>query len=138
MLNGESFPLVSTKAIDTLWPTLEIFLSRVADNKVHTEDIYNLCMDGVWLLWVHQVPDTGDITSVAVTEFIEYPQTTNLKVLFLSGDGGDWLSGMSICERFARINQCESIEIHGRKGWERVLKTGGYSMSHITLNKRIL
>ena len=138
MLNGDTFPLVSVKAIDVLWPTIEILLSRVSDNKVHTDDIYDLCMDGRWLLWVRQVPDTGEITAAAITEFIEYPQVTNLKILFLSGNDGDWLSEVSIFERFARINQCASVEIHGRRGWERVLKNGGYNLSHITLNKRIL
>lgn len=137
MLNGESFPLVSTKAIDALWPTIDMLFSRVVNDKVHMEDIYNFCLDGTWLLWLHQVPETGEITSAAITEFIEYPQVTNLRVVLLSGDDGDWLSGMSIFERFARINQCAYVEIHGRKGWERVLKNGGYNLSHITLSKRI-
>jgi hypothetical protein len=138
MLNGETFPLVSVKAIDVLWPRIEMLFSRVVDEKVHLEDIYNFCLDGTWLLWVHQVPETGEITAAAITEFIEYPKVTHLKVLFLSGDDGDWLSGMSIFERFACINQCAAVEIHGRKGWERVLKNGGYELSHITLSKRIL
>jgi hypothetical protein len=138
MLNGDIFPLVSVKAIDVLWPTIKILLSRVSDNKVHTDDIYDLCMDGHWLLWVRQAPNTSEITAAAITEFIEYPQVTNLKILFLSGDDGDWLSEVSIFEHFARINQCASVEIHGRRGWERVLKNGGYELSHITLSKRIL
>ena len=54
MLNGESFPLVSTKAIDTLWPVIDMLFSRVVNDKVHMEDIYNFCLDGTWLLWLHK------------------------------------------------------------------------------------
>lgn len=137
MLNGESFPLVEPRAINILWPVLEPLLTRIVDDKVSIDDIYSFCIDGTWMLWVHQNPETSEVTDVAVTEFISYPQETNLKVLFLAGGGGDWPSGMEIFENFARINQCYAIEVHGRKGWERVLKQSGFSLDYITLSKRI-
>lgn len=137
MWTGESMPLVAPRAIEQIWDTIDPLLDRIADAKVHKEDIYRLCLDGTWMLWVNRIPETDKLISLAVTEFIEYPQLTNLRVVFLSGDDGDWLSGISIFEKFARVNKCSEVEIHGRKGWERVLKNGGYDLSHITLRKRI-
>ena len=129
---------MNPNSIDTLWPTLEHMLERVADHKVDQNDIYSFVMDGTWLLWVCQVPETSEITSVIITEFIHYPQVTNLRVIFLSGDDENWAYGMSVFEDFARINQCHDVEVLGRKGWERVLKDRGFKLNHITLSKRIL
>ena len=138
MLRGNLLPLCEAGAIDRLWPTIEHMLTRVADEKVTVSDIYQFVMDGTWMLWVCQIPDTKEITSVLVTEFIHYPQVTNLRVVFLSGDDEDWAYGIKVFEDFARINDCSEVEILGRKGWERVLRDQGFKLNHITLSKRIL
>ena len=137
MLRGNLLPLCETGAIHDLWPTIEPMLTRVADEKVTVSDIYDFVMDGTWMLWVCQIPDTEEITSVIVTEFIRYPQVCNLRVIFLSGDDEDWAYGMTVFEDFARINTCHEVEVLGRKGWERVLKDQGFKLNHITLSKRI-
>ena len=137
MLRGNLLPLCETGAIDNLWPTIEHMLTRVTDEKVGVSDVYDFVMDGTWMLWVCQIPDTLEITSVLVTEFIHYPQVCNLRVVLLSGDDEDWAYGISVFENFARINGCHEVEILGRKGWERVLRDKGFSLNHITLSKRI-
>ena len=137
MLRGNLLPLCETGAIDNLWPTIEHMLTRVTDEKVGVSDVYDFVIDGRWMLWVCQIPDTLEITSVLVTEFIHYPQVCNLRVVFLSGDDEDWAYGIAVFEDFARINGCHEVEILGRKGWERVLRDKGFSLNHITLSKRI-
>ena len=137
MLRGNLLPLCETGAIDNLWPTIEHMLTRVTDEKVGVSDVYDFVMDGTWMLWVCQIPDTLEITSVLVTEFVHYPRVCNLKVIFLSGDDEDWSYGIAVFENFARINGCHEVEISGRKGWERVLKDQGFRLNHITLSKRI-
>ena len=128
-------PLIEVGAVHELWPNIVHLLERIADEKLTVSDIYDLIIDGTWTLWV---PDTGEITTVIVTEFIRYPQVCNLRVVILSGGGEDWPYGMRVFEDFARINKCHAIEILGRKGWERVLKDNGFKLNHITLSKRIL
>ncbi len=137
MLRGNLSPLCEVGAIHKLWPTIENLLERVADEKVTMSDIYDLVMDGTWMLWVCQVPDTKEVTSVIITEFIHYPQVCNLRVVLLSGDDEDWAYGTTFFEDFARINACHEVEVLGRKGWERVLKDKGFKLNHITLSKRI-
>lgn len=137
MLRGNALPLLETGAINNLWPTIENLLTRVTDEKVGVSDVYDFVIDGRWMLWVCQIPDTLEITSVLVTEFIHYPQVCNLRVVFLSGDDEDWAYGIAVFEDFARINGCHEVEILGRKGWERVLRDKGFSLNHITLSKRI-
>ena len=137
MLRGNLLPLAEPKAIDALWPEISPLLERVADYRVTVDDIYDFVMDKNWMLWVCQVPDALEVTSVVITEFIEYPQVTNLRVIFLSGDDEDWACGMGVFEDFARINQCHDVEVLGRKGWERVLKSRGFKLNFITLSKRM-
>lgn len=138
MLKGNLLPLTNMIAVNDMWPQIETLLHRVADEKVTVEDIYHFVAEGRWLLWICEVPNDMSLTSVIVTEFIEYPQVTNLRIIFLSGDDEDWAYGIRTFEDFARINKCHSLEVLGRKGWERVLRESGYKLNYITLSKRIL
>lgn len=138
MSRGTLSPLTNMIAVDEMWPQIEVLLDRVADEKVSTEDIYRFVAEGRWMLWVGEVPDTFVLTAVIITEFIEYPQVTNLRIIFLSGDDEDWAYGIQVFEDFARVNKCHSLEVLGRKGWERVLRDQGYKLNFITLSKRIL
>ena len=138
MLRGNLLPLTNMIAVDEMWPQIEDLLDRVADERVLVEDIYQFVSEGRWMLWVCEVPDTFVLTTVIITEFIEYPQVTNLRIIFLSGDDEDWAYGIHVFEDFARVNKCHSLEVLGRKGWERVLREQGYKLNYITLSKRIL
>lgn len=136
-LTGTLLPVFNTAAIDQHWIKLEKLFERIVDEKVSLTDIYNLVSTGEWVLWVCQVPETGEITAVVVTTFIQYPQIQTLRIIFLSGDNEDWSFGIGVFEDFARINKCHDVEILGRKGWERTLKDRGYEFQNVTLSKRI-
>jgi hypothetical protein len=138
MLSGNLHPVTNMYAVEEMWPQIEPLLDRVADEKVTLEDIYRFVMEGRWMLWVIENPDSFILTTVIITEFIEYPQVTNLRIIFLSGDDEDWAYGIHVLEDFARVNKCHTLEVLGRKGWERVLRGRGYKLNYITLGKRIL
>ena len=125
-------PILEPNTINNLWPTISPLLDRLVDEKVSMDDIYDLMMNRRWLLWVNT-----DLSTVIVTEFIYYPQVTNLRIVLLAGDDVDWSEGIHVFEGFARINGCHSVEILGRKGWQRVLKDQNYRLSHITLSKPV-
>jgi hypothetical protein len=136
-LRGKLLPVFNTEAIDQCWSNIEGLLERIVDEKVGLQDIYKLISTGEWVLWLCQVPDTEEITSVVITTFIAYPRVKNLRIIFLSGDDEDWSYGIEVFEDFARINKCHDVEILGRKGWERTLRDRGYEFQNVTLRKRI-
>lgn len=136
-LKGKLLPVFNTEAIDQHWSEVGVLLERIVDEKVGHDDIYNLISTGEWILWLCQIPETGEITTVIVTTFIQYPKIKNLRIIFLSGDDEDWSFGIETFEDFARINKCHDVEILGRKGWERTLRDRGYEFQNVTLRKRI-
>src|SRR5210317_1283524 len=116
MLSGNLHPVTNMCAVEEMWPQIEPLLDRVADEKVTLEDIYRFVMEGRWMLWVIEKPDSFILTTVIITEFIEYPQVNNLRIIFLSGDDEDWAYGIHVLEDFARVNKCHTLEVLGRKG----------------------
>lgn len=136
-LRGRLLPVFDLDAINAHWSSIEGLLNRVVDDKVSLDDIHHLVCEGEWVLWLCIVPDTREITTVVVTTFIQYPKVKNLRIVLLSGDDEDWAFGIEVFEDFARNNLCHSVEILGRKGWERALKSSGYEFQNITLSKRI-
>ena len=125
-------PILELNTVYNLWPKISPLLERLVDEKVSLDDIYDLIMDRRWLLWLN-----NELSAVIVTEFIYYPQVTNLRIVLLAGDDVDWAEGIHVFEDFARINQCHSVEISGRQGWQRVLKDQDYRLSHVNLSKPV-
>lgn len=135
--SGNLSLMISIQAIDKNWSDITKFLERLVDEKCSLEDMYNKITDGDWHLWVATDYDTNMIYAVAITAFIEYPRSTNLRMIFVSGDGENWPIALKVFEHFALVNDCHEVEVLGRKGWERVLRDRGYELKSVTLRKRI-
>lgn len=132
---GNLSHIISVQAIDNRWSDISKYLERLVDAKCSLEDMYNKVVEGEWHLWV--ATDQDEIYAVAITAFIYYPRSTNLRMIFVSGDGENWPVALKVFEHFALVNDCHEVEILGRKGWERVLRDRGYELKSVTLRKRI-
>lgn len=135
--SGNLSLMISIQAIDKNWSDITNYLERLVDEKCSLEDMYNKITDGDWHLWVATDYDSNEIYAVAITAFIEYPRSTNLRMIFVSGDGENWPIALKVFEHFALVNDCHEVEVLGRKGWERVLRDRGYELKSVTLRKRI-
>lgn len=135
--SGNLSQVISTRAIDNHWSVISTYLTRLVDEKCTLEDMYTNVVEGYWHLWVATDYDTNEIYAVAITAFVDYPQCTNLRMIFVSGDGENWPIALKVFEHFALVNGCHDVEIKGRKGWERVLRDRGYELKSVTLRKRI-
>lgn len=118
-------------------PQILDLLSLHVSEFLTLEDIEDKLYHGDWTLWVDLDDDTGELKSIAVTSFENYPRFTALRIILTSGDGTDWPEATAYLERFAIVNGCETIEILGRKGWERALAPRGFTFQNITLRKRL-
>lgn len=70
-----------------------------------------------------QDADTLTVLALICTQIMTYRAGKKaLRISFLSGKGMNrWLHLISVLEDFGREHDCGTLEIHGRKGWGRML-----------------
>lgn len=129
------YPVYNLEAIEKEWGLLVPFFSRLVDDHMSLDDIWGHLESGEWHLWIDDVD--GEIVSIAVTSFIYYPQYTALRIILTAGSETDWAAATEFLENVAKANRCDTVEILGRKGWERALKSRGFEFQNITLRKRL-
>ena len=73
---------------------------------------------------------------VVVTEIIQRPLQRVLNIKIMTGTHREkWQHLVKEIEDFAWFNNCDSMELVARPGWEKVLKRFGYKKSHVLLEK---
>ena len=73
--------------------------------------------------------------SAIVTEIVSYPKRRVLRFWLAGGNLNTLLKAEPDIVNWSKQYDCKGVEINGRKGWERVLKS--YKPSSITLVKEI-
>lgn len=64
--------------------------------------------------------------SAVVTWLEDYPCQRVLTLAFAGGDKDELKGLIPEIRRFAKDIGCQALEVHGRAGWERVLKEEGF------------
>lgn len=82
-------------------------------------------------LWIGGNP----VDAVCITELIEYPRERACRLIFAAGEIGRVLEGQELVEAWARSQGCASIEIEGRRGWERMAP--GFAFESALLRRRL-
>jgi hypothetical protein len=93
------------------------FIQRALDqgSRYELEDIYDGLLKCNFQLWVWQ---EKEILSVLVTQIYE----KQCVLLALSGKMmSRWIKNLPLIERWAKSVGCDSMLIHGRKGWSKKL-----------------
>ena len=88
-------------------------------------DIKSACKSKVMQLWVKM---GKEVKGAFVTKIAKYPQKNLLCVILLGGDEfQEWRDEAdALLNAFGKENNCEYIELFGRKGWGRALKDIDY------------
>ena len=87
----------------------------------------------LWILW--SLKDKQYYGTV-VTEIIQRPLQRVLNIKIMTGTHREkWQHLVKEIEDFAWFNNCDSMELVARPGWEKVLKRFGYKKSHVLLEK---
>lgn len=73
----------------------------------------------------------------AITEIIDYPARRLVLVHLAAGELDAVINAFEDLEEFARIVGASGIEIHGRKGWAKVLRGKGFQEASVRLFKEV-
>jgi len=109
-------------------------IKKALDDCYTTDDILKgLIFDKfqLFISWENKVE------SAVITEVAQYPQKKICRYFLAGGNNiNNWLEPIQeTIEKFAKHNNCNSIEVAGRKGWARKLK--GYEQKIYLFNKEI-
>jgi hypothetical protein len=130
---------IPPEQVDTVWPKIEHLLVNSASRtrgKYAVADIKAGVLAGHAQLWVWDSPTA---LAVLVTEIAVYPQNRVCIISTGVGDDADewWDRSLARLEDFARFAGCTDMLIQCRPGWERRIRTAGYSKTHIEMEKRL-
>ncbi|HEX6824744.1 MAG TPA: hypothetical protein VF077_00395 [Nitrospiraceae bacterium] len=103
------------------------------------QDLFGLVFVDRAKVWLVFEKDSQKLRGVAVTEEVEYPKHTNLRVTFLGGTGiEEWKQELD-CEfcGFCEVAKLANIEVVGRRGFARVLEPLAYVQAYTVLIKEV-
>mgnify|MGYP000862505802 CR=1 FL=1 len=87
----------------------------------------------LWTAWGENGPD-----AVCVTQLTPTSKGKFCAIWIMVGSGMvDWLPLIEELEQWAKIEGCTFMRHEARPGWSKILKTKGYHMPHVILEKEI-
>ena len=119
---------IKGESVEVWWPLVEEYLNtalKYSLGEYSIDDIKNSCISKNMQLWVK----VGKQTKGAfVTKIAKYPQKNLLIVILLGGDEfQEWRDEAdALLNAFGKENNCEYVELFGRKGWGKILKDINY------------
>jgi len=114
--------------IEAWWPLVEEYLNAALKHglgEYSTSDIKSACISKNMQLWVKI---GTDVEGAFVTKIAKYPQKNLLCVILLGGkEFHRWRDEAdALLNAFGKENNCEYVELFGRKGWGKILKDINY------------
>ena len=119
---------IKGESVGVWWPLVEEYLNtalKYSLGEYSITDIMNACLSKNMQLWVK----VGKQAKGAfVTKIAKYPQKNLLIVILLGGDEfQEWRDEAdALLNAFGKQNNCEYVELFGRKGWGKMLKDIDY------------
>jgi len=101
------------------------------------KDIFDSILKKKMQLWISWNGKTNVVEAAIVTEIIDYPRLRSCRYFLAGGTNmKSWFNPMKEqIELWAIQNNCQRIELVGRKGWVKWLKD--YKQKHIILMKEL-
>jgi hypothetical protein len=118
-----------TADIDKAWPHVASLLRPAIERSLGRDTeaaMKQLIADGLCQLWL--IGEVGIMALACVTRVAEYPSGKRvLNIVALGGKGFDrWAEEIETLKRFARENDCGSLEFIGRRGWLKKMTKFGF------------
>lgn len=130
--------LVKVDDVDLVWPVVKPMLQRAIeynDGDFDTNFVLSRLMNSTMQLFVGY--NEKEIIYSAVTEILPYQKRKALRIVLMGGKNIDSWVDTKIFEKFAVSQECDRIEIVGRKGWIKKLETRGYKQTHYIVTKEV-
>lgn len=126
---------ILSQYIDVVWRNAKPFIQnalKYGDNKYTLDSVKKALISRDMQLWLIYL--NANIKGIVVTEIIQYPNKKYLTIVLLSGVEFDaWAYHWSTIKEWAIGEGCEAVQVFGRPGWERKLKTLGFEKIHTVL-----
>jgi hypothetical protein len=125
-----------------MMPSLRPFLeTAIVESKgeLTIQDVFKLVFTHKAKIWLAFEETSHQLYGVAMTEDVEYPQYSNLRVTLLGGrEMAQWRDEMdeAFCG-YAKAQNLRFIEVVGRKGFQRMLENLGYEYAYTMLLKQV-
>jgi hypothetical protein len=125
---------VPEKDLHIIWNEVEPLIKKALDDCYTTDDILQGLIKNSFQLFISW---NNKVESAVVTEVAQYPQKKILRYFLAGGNNlNNWLESIQeTIEKFAKHNNCNSIEVAGRKGWAKKLK--GYEQKIYLFSKEL-
>jgi hypothetical protein len=127
---------VPEKDLHIIWNEVEPLIKKALDDTYSVRDILDGLVKNSFQLFISW---ENKVESAVITEVVQYPQKKILRYFLAGAEGNNlsnWLEPIQQeIEKFAKYNQCQSIEVAGRKGWARKLK--GYEQKIYLFSKEL-
>ena len=125
---------VPEKDLHIIWNEVEPLIKKALDDCYTTDDILKGLINNSFQLFISW---NNKVESAVVTEVADYPQKRVCRYFLAGGSNmNNWLEPIQQeIEKFAKFNNCQTIEVAGRKGWARKLK--GYEQKVYLFNKEL-
>ena len=119
---------IKGESVEAWWPLVEEYLNAALKHglgEYSTSDIKSACISKNMQLWVKI---DKEVQGAFVTKISKYPQKNILCVLLLGGkEFMTWRDEAdALLNAFGKENDCEYVELFGRKGWGKILKDINY------------
>ena len=120
---------IRSENIEGWWPLVQEYLIAALEyglGEYSIEDIKKSCKSKNMQLWVNF--DREGVQGAFITKISMYPQKNILCVLLLGGNEFmKWRDEAdALLNAFGKENNCEYVELFGRKGWGKILKDIDY------------
>lgn len=130
---------VPVNKIDTIWQDVEPLIQKVIDYqerhggaRAFLPDIKKGLKAQKYQMWAAHKDNI--IEAVMITEIVQMPSRKVCSMFMVGGSGlNNWVHHLSTIEEWAKSLNCDSLELWGRTGWERLLKD--FTKTMIVLEK---
>jgi len=133
------YALLAPANVDKNWMTIAPWIAQAIEGSRVAQDLEQIktrAMNGSMQIWVGAMPKSKNVSLVLVTEAILIDEVPMLVLRMLAGvDIDECLPDMAMIENWATNKGFHSLQIWGRKGWERKLKPLGFRHEYTILSK---
>ena len=131
--------LVPPEYIRSIYPEIERFLDKlipITNGRFIKIDLLHDLLIGKQHLWI-VTDDEEYIVGMVMTEVLHYPRKRILGIQYCAGEKlNEWMdSTLEILENWALDNECEAMELTGRKGWVKKLALQEWKQEYVVVKK---
>ena len=119
--------LLNPQEVLKLWPQISSDIEKALEHSVNELSVFELCqkaLSGHIHIWL-TLDSNNRIVCTTTTRIFTYSSHKSLQIITCTGSSRKWeefFQQHKTVEDFAKQNGCSSIQIWGRKGWQRQLK----------------